>query len=140
MPVETKTADHWQALFDHKYLRWFDLNGQPALCEIVKVHARVELTMRGGKKSRKPVIDLKQVQGKIEPARDDNGKPLPFIKPLVLNVTNCGAIVEMHGEEPSAWPGKKIVLYLDRIKMWDDALRKMVDADCIRIRAPKGAE
>lgn len=130
--------DHWQALFDHNYLRWFDLNGQPALCEIVDVQARVELTLPGGAKSRKPVIRMKQVQGKIDNARDDNGKELPTIKPLVLNVTNGSVIADIHGCEPSSWKGKKIVLYQDKTKVWNAELRKMVEQPCIRIRAPKG--
>lgn len=129
--------DHWQALFDHNYLRWFDLNGQPALCEIVDVQARVELTLPGGAKSRKPVIKLKQIQGKIENARDEEGKPLPTIKPLVLNSTNGCAIADIHGDKPSAWCGKRIVLGLSKTRMWNADLKKMVEVDCIRIRAPK---
>jgi hypothetical protein len=131
------TIDHWQALFDHNYLRWFDLNGQPALCEIVDVQARVELTLPGGAKSRKPVVRLKQIQGKIENARDDEGKPLESIKPLVLNSTNGCAIAEIHGEKPSSWKGKRIVLCLAKTRMWNADLKKMVEVDCIRIRAPK---
>lgn len=130
--------DHWQALFDHNYLRWFDLNGQPALCEIVDVQARVELTLPGGAKSRKPVIKLKQVQGKIDNAKDENGKELPTIKPLVLNSTNGCSIADCHGDKPSEWKGKRIVLYQDATKMWNKELRKNVDVPCIRIRAPKG--
>lgn len=113
--------DHWQALFDHNYLRWFDLNGQPALCEIVAVHPRVELTMRGGVKQRKPVIDLKQIQGKID-----------GIKPLVMNVTNTEAIAEIYGARPSVWIGKRIVLFQSETQ-----LGKRKDEPCIRVRAPK---
>lgn len=134
MPV----VDHWQALFDHTYLRWFDLNGQPALVEIVAVHPRVELTLPGGAKARKPVIDLKQVQGKIDNARDENGKELPTMKPLVLNATNGWSIAEICGKKPSGWIGKKIVLYQDMTKLYSKELRKMVETECIRIRAPKG--
>lgn len=131
-------VDHWQALFDHKYLRWFDLNGQPALCEIVDVQARVELTLPGGAKARKPVITLKQVQGKIENAKDDDGKELPHLKPLVLNATNGGVIASLCGDKPSAWKGKRIVLYQESITMWSKELRKKVETPGIRIRAPKG--
>lgn len=129
--------DHWQALFDHNYLRWFDLNNEPALCEIVDVQARVELTLPGGAKSRKPVIKLKQVRGKIDNARDENGKELPSIKPLVLNSTNGCTIADIHGDKPSDWKGKRIVLYQANTKMWNAELKKMVDMPCIRIRAPK---
>lgn len=132
MPV-----DHWQALFDHNYLRWFDLNGQPALCEIVDVQARVELTLPGGAKARKPVVMLKQVSGKIENAKDENGKALPTIKPLVLNSTNGSMIAHLHGDKPSGWQGKQIVLYQTQTRMWDKELKQMVERECIRIRAPK---
>ena len=133
MPV-----DHWQALFDHNYLRWFDLNGQPALCEIVDVQARVELTLPGGAKSRKPVVKLKQVQGKIDNARDEEGKELATIKPLVLNSTNGCTIADIHGDKPSDWTGKRIVLYQAKTRMWNAELKKMVEVPCIRVRAQKG--
>ena len=115
-------VDHWQALFDHTYLRWFDLNGQPALCEITEVHSRVEMVMRGGVKSRKPVVHLKQIQGKID-----------GIKPLVLNVTNGETISDIYGEQPSKWVGKRIVLF-----QAETQLGKKKNEPCIRVRAPKG--
>ena len=130
-------VDHWQALFDHNYLRWFDLNGQPSLCEIIEVQARVELTLPGGAKSRKPVIKLKQIQGKIENARDEAGKVLPGIKPLVLNSTNGFTIAEIHGVAPSGWIGKRIVLFEATTKLWSKELRKNVDTPCVRVRAQK---
>lgn len=132
------SVDHWQALFDHNYLRWFDLNGSPSLCEIVEVQARVEMTMPGGAKSRKPVVRLKQIQGKIESAKDEHGKDLPTIKPLVLNNTNGCSIAELHGDKPSGWVGKRIVLYQAVTRMWNGDLKKMVEQPCIRVRAPKG--
>lgn len=135
----TAAIDHWQALFDHIYLRWFDLNGQPALCEIVDVQARVELTLPGGAKARKPVITLKQVQGKIANAHDENGKELDTLKPLVLNSTNGCMIADIHGDKPSLWKGKRIVLYQAATKMWNKDLRKNVEVPCIRIRAEKVA-
>lgn len=134
MPV-----DHWQALFDHNYLRWFDLNQQPALVEIVDVQARVELTLPGGAKSRKPVVKLKQVQGKIDNAKDEHGKSLDTIKPLVLNHTNGQMIAELHGDQPTGWKGKRIVLYPTTTRMWSNELKKMVDQECIRVRAQKEA-
>ena len=133
----TEHVDHWQALFDQTYLRWFDLQGQPSLCEIVSVHARVELTLPGGAKSRKPVVFLKQVQGKIENAKDEDGKPLATTKPLVLNATNGASIADIHGVRPSTWMGCQIVLYQDSTRMWSPSAKKMIDTPCIRIRAAK---
>lgn len=121
-----EARDNWEALFDHNYLRWFSLNDAPALCEITKVEKGVELTMRGGKKTKKPVLHIKQVKGSIED-----------VKPLVLNVTNGNAIAEICGTKPSKWPGQKIVLFPSTTKMFDDELKKMVDVGCIRVRAPK---
>ena len=129
--------DHWQALFDNSYLRWFDLLGQPALVEIVGVQARVELTLPGGAKARKPVLALSRVQGKVQNDVDDEGKALPTIKPLVLNVTNAGEIAAICGDKPSGWVGQQIVLYETTTRMWDADTRAMVDAPCIRVRAPK---
>lgn len=126
--------DHWQALFDHKYLRWFDLKNEPALCEIVSVEARVELTLPGGAKARKPVICLKLVQGKVENAKDDNGKTLDTLKPLVLNTTNGSTIASIHGPQPSQWPGKQIVLFETTTRLWNKETRKMEEVPCLRIR------
>lgn len=126
--------DHWQALFDHKYLRWFDLKNEPALCEIVNVEARVELTLPGGAKAKKPVIHLKLVKGKIENATDDNGKPLNTIKPLVLNTTNGSMIASIHGPKPSEWLGKQIVLYETNTRLWNSQTKKMEEVPCLRIR------
>lgn len=92
--------DDYAALFDHTYLRWFDLAGQPAVVEIVKADRKVELTLPGGAKSRKPVIHLKQISGKIE-----------TMKPLVLNVTNASAIAGLHGRNVSGWIGKHVELF-----------------------------
>lgn len=124
--TEFSAKDNWEALFDRSYLRWFHLNDSPALCEIVKVEKDVELVMRGGLKSKKPVLTLKQVQGNIEE-----------IKPLVLNRTNTAIIAHIHGNRPSQWVGKQIVLYPDTTKMFDNDLKKNIDVGCIRIRAKK---
>ena len=124
-------VDHHEALFDHSYLRWFDLRGQPALVEIVQVHDRVEMTLKGGIKCRKPVLDLRLVNGKIENARDDNGKELDGIKSLVLNPTNSGSIAGIHGPKPSLWGGKEIVLFEDKTQL------KGQTVPCIRIREAK---
>ena len=91
--------DHWEALFNKQFMRWFHLNGKPALMEIVRVERNVELTLPGGAKNKKPVLHMRQVQGEIEE-----------VKPLVLNVTNGNAIADIHGPAPSKWPGKEIVL------------------------------
>ena len=56
--------DDFERLFDQNYLRWFHLQGEPALVEIVKID-RQELTLRGGAKKKSPVLTLKQIRGQI---------------------------------------------------------------------------
>ena len=118
--MEADPKDHWQALFDKAYLRWFHLNGQPALVRITKVEGKVELMLPGGVKAKKPVLTFSQVKGKIED-----------VKPLVLNVTNGNAIAEIHGVRPSEWPGKEIVLYQGTQRL------KGKEVPAIRIRKKK---
>lgn len=112
--------DHYEALFNSKYFRWFDLNGEPALVEIVSVNADVEMTLPGGAKDKRPTMVFKQVKGKI-----DNTKP------LVLNKTNGNEIAKIHGVKPSAWIGKQIVLFQAMTKLRGEP------KDCVRVRAKR---
>jgi hypothetical protein len=82
--------------------------------------------MRGGLKSKKPVVHLKQIQGSISEC-----------KPLVLNVSNGNSIAQIHGPKPSAWAGKQIVLFPTTTKMYDAETKKMIEVGCIRIREKK---
>lgn len=115
---ELDYRDTWEQLFDKHYLRWFHLQGREVVVEIEKVEKDVELTMRGGIKSKKPVIHFV-------------GKD----KPLVLNVTNCTSIADICGTKPSKWPGQKVCLYPTSTRMYDVELKKMKTVGCIRIKA-----
>ena len=121
--------DHADALFDSTYLRWFHLNNSPALVEIVAVRKRVTLTLPGGREARKPVIQLKQVNGKIDTEKQEHGGD---IHPLVLNQTSKTGIMDVCGSKPSEWVGQQVVLY-----QAEDKLRGEL-VPCIRIRKPKG--
>lgn len=110
--------DHFEALFNSTYLRWFDLNGSAHVVTIQKVVRDVELTMRGGKKDKKPIIHFAERN-----------------KPLVMNKTNMRSIADLHGVQPSKWIGKQVELYPSTTDMYDTDLRKMVTRECIRIRA-----
>ena len=112
--------DHWEALFDSTYFRWFDLSGSPALVSIRKVERLVEVTMRGGAKKKVSIIHFSQVNGKIE-----------NVKPLVLNRTNAETIAAIHGDYVPAWTGKELVLFQDQTKL------KGKPVPCVRIRARK---
>ena len=136
--------DNWEALFDKKYLRWFHLNGEPALLEIVKVEKDVELVMAGGVKKKAPLVHFKQVQGKIDtvrPQRADKRRNEPEIagnvKPMIMNKTNLGMIAKIHGPKPSLWVGKQVVLYQTTTREYYECMRNREDGPCIGIRESK---
>ena len=105
------TIDHFEALFDKKFLRWFDIDGKgDVVCTIESVKQE-ELTMRGGVKKKTGVMMIK------------NGS-----KPLVLNATNAEAIAAIYGDRPSQWLGKKIVLYVTTTKLSGKTV------NCIRVK------
>ena len=110
--------DDYERLFDQNFLRWFHLQGKPALLEIVKV-TREELTLRGGAKKKSPVIAVKQIQGGIE-----------SVKPLVMNRTNMEELASFLGRKPSDWVGKQFVVFQDKTKLGGKTV------PCIRIRKP----
>lgn len=123
--MTTKEIDHVDALFDKTYLRWFHLIDNQVLVEIEKIRRKVQMTLPGGRKASKTVIDLKLIKGEA------------MIKPLVLNVTNGHQIAEIHGDKPSLWPGKQVVLFKSETDVYSEKQGKMVKTNCIRIRAPK---
>ena len=110
--------DDFERLFDQNFLRWFHLQGKPALLEIVKV-TREELTLPGGAKKSKPVIAVKQIQGSIE-----------SIKPLIGNKTNMVELSSFLGRKPSDWVGKQFVVFQDETRLGGKTV------PCIRIRKP----
>lgn len=122
---ELDYRDHWEALFDKQYMRWFDLMNHEVSLTIDKVERGIELTMRGGTKKKGTVVHFKPREGKGEAP-----------KPLVLNVTNAETIASIHGKKPSQWVGKQIVLYPTTTRMYRDATKKMETVGCIRIKAP----
>jgi hypothetical protein len=125
--------DDVDALFDRTYLRWYDLMGKPALVKILGTEAQVEMTLPGGAKAKKPVLHYELVKGEIPIIPKDRNTPA-HCKALVLNTTNANSIAELHGRKPSEWIGKEIVLFPDRIEMYDKEARQKVVRDCIRIR------
>ncbi len=128
--------DDVDALFDRTYLRWYDLMEKPALISILGAEAQVEMTLPGGAKTKKPILHYECVTGEIQKVPKDGKTPAHY-KPLVLNATNGNSIAAIHGRKPSEWVGKEVVLYQDKIEMYDKDLRKKVVRDCIRIRARK---
>jgi len=113
--------DHFEALFNKAYLRWFHLGEQGALVEIESIDRDVEMTLPGGAKTKSPVLRYKVVNGHID-------QPL---RPLVLNKTNATSIAAIHGAATSGWVGKEIVLFPTETKLKGDMV------GCIRVRGRK---
>lgn len=124
--MELKFDDSADALFDSNYLRWFHLQGEPALIKITGVEKNVEMTLPGGKQEKKPVLSYVLSQGKIEDA-----------KPLVLNHTNASEFARTLGNKPSKWKGQEIVLYPTTTQIYSKETKKMETKGCIRVRAKK---
>lgn len=118
MSDEFDPKDHWEVLFNQNYLRWFHLMGKEATVEIERVEKDVELTMPGGTKDKRGVVHFK-------------GKD----KPLVLNKTNARMIASIHGNKPSLWPGKKVILYPTQTPMWNADTKQMEKIGCIRVKS-----
>lgn len=49
------SADYFEALLDSPFLRWFDLNGRPALVEITSIRQE-EISVSGGAQKRCPIL------------------------------------------------------------------------------------
>ena len=113
------TVDHWEAMFDAKYLRWFDIVEKGEVEVTIEKVEPEELTMKGGIKKVAPVVTVKGAK-----------------KQFVLNKTNSNSIAILHGNQPSKWVGKKITLFVTKTRMWDEETKKMVTKDCIRIKTP----
>ncbi len=105
------TVDHYEALFNSKYLRWFDIAERKEVTVEIEGVTVEELTLPGGAKDNRPVMRFKGAK-----------------KPLVLNKTNANAIAELHGVIPSKWKGKPITLQLSQTKC------KGQMRPCIRIK------
>lgn len=113
----TDKIDHFEALFDSNYLRWFDLQCREFTLEIKSVKQE-ELTVRGGAKKKAPVVTF--TVGK---------------KPLVLNKTNARTIADLcKSHRVSDWIGKRITLYTDSTQLFNQETRKMETVQCIRVK------
>jgi hypothetical protein len=101
-------------LFPSKYLRGTDL-AQPVQVRVK--HVSVEPV--GPEREDKPVAHF--VGGEV--------------KPVILNKTNCTALITITGSEDSDdWGGARVELYRDTVLMHGEA------TPCIRIRAIRSAE
>ena len=113
--------DYWESLFNHSYLRWFDLESKPSLCKIERIERDVEMMDPHRKRVvKKVVMHLSQIKGAIKNMR-----------PMVLNITNARSIAMFLGERPSEWVGEQIVL--------EQGIARSPEGDvpCITVRQPQ---
>ena len=114
-------TDHFEALFDSNYLRWFHLPEGGVKIKIKEVK-REEMQLPGSReKSTKPVLHYELVGGKLTDG----------VKPLVLNKTNARLIAEVCGKGWTSWIGKEVVLFQSKARLGRDTV------ECIRVRSPK---
>jgi hypothetical protein len=82
--------------------------------------------------------EVKVVIDSVEEAEFDNGNKLVLKfagkeKGLVLNITNLRRIVDRYGSETTAWNGKPVVLYEEKVEFGGN----LVPAIRVRVPAPQ---
>lgn len=104
--------DHYEALFDSTYLRWFDIADAEQVNVTIESVRRDTVTLRGGVEKLVPIVKFKGAK-----------------KELVLNKTNGDSIAELLGVKPSRWSGGRICLFVTNTKL------KGKTVPCIRVKA-----
>jgi hypothetical protein len=102
-------------LFPSKYVKAADLGGKPLVVTIKATTVEALNNPNGGGQQDKLLLSFVN-----QPKR------------LVCNVTNYNSIAELHGEETSNWPGKRIELFPTKASMGGKSF------DAVRVRAPVG--
>jgi hypothetical protein len=109
------TAMNRDELFPSKYIKAADLGGKPLVVTIKSAAVEALNNPNGGGQQDKLLLSFVK-----QPKR------------LVCNVTNYNSIAELHGDETSNWPGKRIELYPTKASMGGKSF------DAVRVRAPVG--
>lgn len=109
---------HYREFFDNNNLGVWDLGDEDCVVTIKTVRPGEVGGQQGRKKSRKPILTFAE-----------------FGVPMVCNVTNAKTIASLHGTDPHAWVGKRIVLYATTTNGVNGEV-----VDCIRVRptVPRG--
>lgn len=102
---------HWRSMIDSDWLRAFDLNGKDYTLQIERV-TQGQVTQKGGKKKRKPVLYFRGAK-----------------KPLAPCNTDCETLEKLYGGEVNGWPGKWVTLFTSTTTVGKEHNRP-----CIRIR------
>jgi hypothetical protein len=107
----------YRSMFDHNWLRAWDLAGRDWTLEIRKVQAGVLEDKKRAKKDKAPIVYFKGAK-----------------KPLGLNRTNAKTIAAIYGNNTDEWVGKTVTLYPTTTEFGNQTV------DCIRVRPqePKG--
>lgn len=104
----------FRLLFPTEYVGAHDLRGRDVPHTIKSVSIEL-LTMTGGAKEKKPVVQFRET----------------WAKKLILNKTNAKIIAAQFGKDTEKWIGKKIVLYPTTTQFGPNTV------DCIRVREGK---
>ena len=107
----TKPLHGKELMFPSDYLSAVEFDGQDVTLTI-KTIEKQDLVKVGGSKERKWVIQFEETP-----------------KKWVLNTTNAGLIVPIHGNQATKWVGKKITLFPTICEAFGDP-----ETPCIRVR------
>lgn len=105
---------HYRKLLPSDYIGHWDIGETDQTLTIERVESREIYVPEAGKDQIKAVIVFQEAK-----------------KHWVANRTNLDRIAEIHGPETDDWHGKKITLYVTKVK----AFGGMVDA--VRVRVPE---
>lgn len=95
---------HYKLLFPSKYLKCADLRGRDVPVTIRRIIEKATIEGEKGRKETKPLAYFVETQAAAKREGTEE-------KALVLNVTKCNIIAELHGPYPVDWVGKRIILY-----------------------------
>lgn len=107
-------------LFPSKYLKAVDLNTEEVVATISRFAVEPVRDPNTGKDEDQPLIYTEE-----------------FNKPLILNFTNAGTIAALYGRETDAWPGRSLMLFVERDFL---AFGKVQDVIRIRNSVPKAQD
>lgn len=114
----------FELMYPGRYLKGVELRaaGKPVTLTIDRIDPRHELEGKKGDKEFKPVMFFKETE-----------------KALVLNKTNATSCGACFGRNPNTWPGKRLVLIPEKVKVGresKEAVRIDEDATKAILNAP----
>lgn len=108
-----KNKTHWKKQFNYDYLGSYSINEGSQLILTIKNTTKEMVSNTGGKKEECFVCYFNETK-----------------KPMILNRTNCKTIESLYSPFIEDWPGKKIILYVEKgVKAFGN------EVDALRVRA-----